>query len=126
MKSNYQINVNRSDLRKQLEAKTEEMVRRYEATIRAETEESVARQMLAVIFAALHRKFGFGKKRLKRLQNAADDEFALIHTAPLGQKYTALDVEQWLKDKYQIDFTETRYTADGWGASKENGHDSGT
>lgn len=126
MKSNYQISVNRSDLRKQLEAKTEEMVRRYEATIRAEMEESVARQMLAVIFAALHREFGFGKKRLKRLQNAAEDEFALIHTAPLGQKYTALDVEQWLKDKYQIDFTETRYTADGWGASKENGHDSGT
>ena len=121
MKSNYDAHVNRSELRRKIGAEAEKLMRKYEATIRAEIEDSVARQMMAVVFTALHREFGWGAARLQRLKNATEDEFVLIRCAPLGRKYTALDLEQALKEQFGVDFTTTRYTAEGWTAVPTDG-----
>ena len=80
----------------------------------AEISQDIAYQTMAVVMCVLHNRFGFGGMRLQALKDAIEDEFANMKTGILGRNYTTNDCVKFLKDKYNIDFSETRYIAEGW------------
>lgn len=64
---------------------------------------------LAVCFAVLHRDYGFGAERLKRLRNGIDSELKLMESGFLGRKYDESDIRKWLLS-IGIDFEKERST----------------
>lgn len=83
-----------------------------------ENYERIAKQeayrALAVAFVVLHRCFGFGGKRLHRLKDEIESEFVMMKTGILGRKYDADDCKRFLNERYDIDFEESIYKAEGW------------
>lgn len=79
-----------------------------------EIAQDVAYQAFAVVMCVLNKKFGFGGTRLNTLKDAIEDEFAMMKSGILGRSYTTNDCVRFLKEKYNIDFSESRYTAQGW------------
>ena len=51
---------------------------------------------LAVCYAVLHREFGFGAERLKKLTRGIDAELSLMEHGVLGRKYEESDIRKWL------------------------------
>ena len=51
---------------------------------------------LAICFAVLHKEFGFGADRLKRLHNGVLSELHLLEHGFLGKKYDESDIRKWL------------------------------
>ena len=62
---------------------------------------------LAVCFAILHREFGFGAERLKRLRRSIDAELSLMEHGVLGRKYAESDIRKWLLS-IGIDFEDDK------------------
>ena len=108
MKSNYGP-VNTTQLRKETLAIATRLVNERECELRQKVQDSVAQQTLAVTMHVLAKRFGFGAKRLTELKNLIEDEFVIMHKKPLGKEYTALDLRDWLKEKYGVDLQETQY-----------------
>lgn len=52
---------------------------------------------LAVCFAVLHREYGFGAERLKRLRDGIEAELMLMEHGVLGRTYQESDIRKWLK-----------------------------
>lgn len=71
-------------------------------------------QVIAVVMCVLSRQYGFGKIRLHRLKNDLEAEFVKMKTGVLGRDYTVNDCVKYLKENYDIDFSESNYTAEGW------------
>lgn len=95
------------------EAEVKQIVRKEvekELTARQdEIQREAAYQAMAVTFYILSRDFGFGKQRLASLKDAIEDEFALMDIGILGKEYNALHVFRHLKEKYGIDFNESKF-----------------
>lgn len=68
----------------------------------------IAYQTLATAFWVLHRDFGFGAERLKRLKDGIEDEFNLMEIGVFGKEYTTAEPVKWCKD-HGIDFEESQY-----------------
>lgn len=51
---------------------------------------------LAVAFAVLHRDFGFGAERLKKLKRGIESELAIMEHGFLGKQYSESDIREWL------------------------------
>ena len=110
MKSNWNTGpVNMNKLRRETQAVAERLVKEREKAIIDAVQDSVMTQTLAVTFWILHRDFGFGKKRMNRLKDLIEDEFMLMVKKPLGKQYSPIDIREWLRTQYAVDFTETRY-----------------
>ena len=69
-------------------------------------------QAFAVMMCVLHREFGFGGERLRRLKDLTEDEFMSMKTGVLGKPYSTNDCVRFLKQQYGIDFSESRYKED--------------
>lgn len=68
-----------------------------------------AYQCFAVLMCVLHKEFGFGKKRLKKLKDLTEFEFMMMKDGVLGNPYDTNDCVRFLKEKYGIDFAESQY-----------------
>lgn len=97
----------------EIERRAKQIAREELNKIRDELYEMVEKdcvyQAIAVTMYELHKLYGFGPKRLKRLKNAIEDEYVLMMQKPLGKDYNPKDVMEWLKEHYQIDFEESQY-----------------
>lgn len=71
-------------------------------------------QAFAVMMCVLHREFGFGGERLKRLKNLTESEFMMMRTGILGRSYDTNDCVKFLKNTYGIDFEESQYDDESW------------
>lgn len=110
MKSTRRLRKSDEEIEKLCRAKVEEfLVENYEKIVK-----DGAFQMLAVAFVVLTKEFGFGAVRLKRLKDLIENEFILMKNRVCGRQYTSDDCKAFLKNKYNIDFEETCYTAEGW------------
>lgn len=66
-------------------------------------------QNMAVVFCVLHREYGFGGERLRKLKNSVEAEYMAMKLGVLGKKYDTDDCRDFLKEKYGIDFEESMY-----------------
>ena len=62
---------------------------------------------LAVCYAVLHREFGFGAARLKRLTKSINAELLVMEHGALGKEYKESDIREWLLS-IGIDFEKER------------------
>jgi hypothetical protein len=69
-------------------------------------------QMLATTMIVLHKSFGFGGERLRRLKDLTEEQFYFMQHGVLGQPYTSNDCVKYLKEHYGIDFSESQYKED--------------
>lgn len=76
----------------------------YEAALKDATY-----QAFAVMMCVLHREFGFGGERLRRLKDLTESEFMQMKIGILGKSYSTNDCVKFLKEKYSIDFAESQY-----------------
>lgn len=87
-------------------AVAEEMDRQYEELYRRAAADLNA-QNLGVVFWTLAKSFGWGEKRLKALVEALHDTDDLMeHPSRLHHRFSPLDCEKELKEKYGIDLRE--------------------
>lgn len=67
-------------------------------------------QAHATMMIVLHREFGFGGKRLRKLKDLTENEYMAMKTGVLGKKYDTKDCVHFLKEKFGIDFNESQYS----------------
>lgn len=63
----------------------------------------VSNQILAVFFTALHKDFGFGKKRLLKVKDSVESYFALMQTGIFNKPFSPIDCLNYLKEEFNID-----------------------
>lgn len=66
-------------------------------------------QNMAVVFCVLHREYGFGGERLRKLKNSVEAEYMAMKLGVLGKTYDTDDCVKFLKENYNIDFSESMY-----------------
>lgn len=93
----------------QLNGKIREEIEQYRDDVYAAVEKDCTYQAIAVVMAVLHRSYGFGCKRLQRLKNEVEDEYALMLQNAMGSGYSPRDCQKWLKETYNIDFEVSIY-----------------
>lgn len=76
--------------------------------IQDKIERDIFEQTIATVFWVLHKNFGFGSERLKRLKDATEDEFVLMQQGILGNEYNPRYCQEWLKS-IGIDLTKSQY-----------------
>lgn len=86
------------------EEATQQTTKIYEAALRDATY-----QAHAVMMCVLHREFGFGEERLRRLKDLTESEYMAMRVGALGKPYTTNDCVKFLKEEYGIDFAESQY-----------------
>lgn len=96
MKSRVQEKI----VRQQLEEISDELYKQFA--------HSISYQTLATAFWVLHRDFGFGAERLKRLKDSIEDEFRMMETGVFGKKYTTTEPVKWCKSQ-GIDFDKSQF-----------------
>lgn len=89
-------------------AVTEE-VERQTTEIYEKAMQDTAYQCFATMMIVLHREFGFGGERLRKLKDLTEAEFYAMEKGVLGKPYTANDCVRFLKENYSIDFSESQY-----------------
>ncbi len=80
----------------------------YDAALRDATY-----QAFAVMMCVLHAEFGFGGERLRRLKDRTEDEFMFMKTGMKGKGYDTNYCVKYLKEHYNIDFSESQYDENG-------------
>lgn len=83
-------------------------LRKYRDEIYEDVEWDVFQQALACCFITLEH-MGWRKKRLTDFKNAVDDTTHMMYTGIMGREVTTRDALRHLKEKYGIDFSESRY-----------------
>lgn len=68
-----------------------------------------AYQCFATMMVVLHREFGFGGERLRRVKDLTEAEFFAMMNGVLGKSYDTTDCVRFLKETYNIDFEESMY-----------------
>lgn len=86
----------------------DEIMPLYEAAL-----QDAAYQCFAIMMCVLHRDFGFGGKRLRKLKNSVEAEYVQMRMGVLGRPYEVNDCVRFLKDKFDIDFAYSEYN-DSW------------
>ena len=61
------------------------------------------------MMCVLHREFGFGGERLRKLKDLTESEYMAMKTGVLGKPYSTNDCVKFLKENYGIDFDESQY-----------------
>lgn len=88
---------------KQITAARNEFDKFHEDVFR-ECADDIMVQCMITMFWTLATNFEFGKKRLHKLIDALHDTEQLMNNpSPLHHKFSALDLDNVLKDKYGID-----------------------
>lgn len=93
----------------QVREAVEKEVAKQVGVIQHDTAEEAACQVMATVFAVLHKEFGFGKKRLEKLKNLTEDQFWLMRDGILGKQYTTDDCIEYIKKTTGIDLNTTQY-----------------
>lgn len=93
----------------QLKAAIKSEIDQYRDAAYDAVEKDCTYQALAVAMTVLHRKYGFGAKRLRDLKNAIEDEYIFMQDGVLGRGYTPRDCQEMLREKFGIDFEKTQY-----------------
>lgn len=94
-----------NQIRKAVKAESERQVTEiYEKAMN-----DAAYQCFATMMCVLHREFGFGGERLRRLKNLTEAEFFAMMNGVLGKPYSTNDCVRFLKEEYGIDFEESMY-----------------
>lgn len=71
-----------------------------------------AMQMLSTVFYTLHKKWGFGTKRLIKLKDDVEDEFFMMKKGIFGKTYSPDDTLAYCKDILGIDLMVSQYEGD--------------
>ena len=108
MKAHYRT-VNQTALERRAHEIAQEELEKMRDEIYEKIEADCCYQAIAVTMWILHRDFGFGEERLKRLKNGIEDEYALMLEKPMGREYMPKDIMEWLKKRYGVDFDESQY-----------------
>lgn len=114
MKANYRT-YSRTELakianetaRKELEERKDEMYKNVE--------KDCTNQALAVTFWALHKEFGFGKKRLARLRREVESLYLLMINSNgeiMGNEFSPRNLQAGLKEKFGIDFDKSDFESE--------------
>lgn len=74
-------------------------------------------QCFAVMMCVLHKEFGFGGERLRKLKDLTESEFMQMKVGILGRSYSTNDCVKFLKENYGIDFAESQYD-ESWDKAK--------
>lgn len=64
---------------------------------------------IATTFYILHRDFGFGTARLRKLKERIEEENKLMNVGILGRKYDANDLIKFLQDKLNVDIMTSSF-----------------
>lgn len=71
--------------------------------IYASITQDITVQLMATVLFELNKEFGFGKKRLQRVQSGTESLFKLMEEGILGKKFTTEDLIKYMKEKYDIE-----------------------
>lgn len=107
MKSNYAV-LNRSNAKKMTDEAARKAVCELRDEIHDEIEKDISYQAIATVFWVLHKHFGFGAGRLKKLKDLTEDEYAHMIDGVLGREYNPRHCEEWLRS-IGIDLYESQY-----------------
>ena len=110
MKARY-VTVSQSELDQKVHELAMQKLQEYKDDLYDAVKVDVFNQSLAVCFVSLE-QMGWGKVRLLRLFDMIDDMTHMMFTGIMGREMTTRDAERHLKEKYGIDFTESRYDHD--------------
>lgn len=72
-----------------------------------EISKNAAYRVLAITFLILARDFRYGSKRMNMLKDKIECELITMELGVLGKKYTELDIVQYLKKYYDVDFEKS-------------------
>lgn len=111
MKANYTRDKETGSIIKKKMVLTKEEIAQYineewesiKDTVYAEVKNDVANQVLAVFFTVLNKEFGFGKKRLLKVKEGVEANFAIMQQGVFGNKFTPVDCINYLKKEFDID-----------------------
>ena len=111
MKANYKRDKETGDILKAKMVLTKEEIGKYleeewelkRDLVYSEVKNDVANQILSVFFTALHKDFGFGKKRLLRVKESVEAYFLLMQTGIFSKSFTPIDCINYLRDEFGID-----------------------
>lgn len=80
----------------------EEWDRRVDEVYKSAVQDA-GNQILAVLFTALHKDFGFGKDRLLRVKKSMESYFALMNEGVFHEEFTPQDCIDYIRDNFGID-----------------------
>lgn len=102
------VTVSQTDLDKLVYKEAMKRLEEYKDQLYEAIKIDIFNQALAVCFVSLE-QMGWGKVRLNRLLDMIDDMTHLMCTGIMGREMTTRDAEEYLLEKYGIDFTKSKY-----------------
>ena len=90
--------------RKAIEREVAKELERQRAVVYRQAAEDLMPQALAFFLWTLQLNYGWGEKRLRKLVDDLHETDHLMNSpSPMHHRFTSLDCEEMLKDKYGID-----------------------